>query len=623
MTTNVPQPTFGPTGFVPPTEVAVLAGVQEDLDAAFALQAPDGLDFGTVTAPTPQGQIAESETASIGNANDNFCALANSVDPAYASGRMQDAIARIYFLTRLPGQSTVVQCTCIGQANTIINAGALAQDSAGNIYYAVSGGVIPLGGSVTVEFANQVIGPIPCSAGTLTTIYRTIPGWDAVTNPADGVLGTLVETRAAFERRREQSVALNSVGFVDSVLGSVLSVPGVLDAFVIDNPNAYPVAFTPAATINGSISGTTLTVANVLSGTVVIGQTVTGASGTNTGVSAGTVITGGSGASWTVNNSQTVALTGMNLGGVVVPANALYVAAVGGDTTAVATAIWNKKSPGCPYYPGNTTVVIYDTNVQVAPPGQPYTVVYETPFSLPFVVEVNIAASPSVPSTATAQIQAAVIAAFAGTDGGQRARIGSAVFASRFYSGINALGPWAEIVSLFIGTPNSPAAQVTASAGASFTGTGSGTNLTVTSVTGFISPGDIPSGPGVTPGTIIVSQSSGTTGGAGVYVTSAATSSSSAALVTSSPVLVVSAVAAGAVAAGQFVFDTNDMIPQGTTVVAQLSGSAGGIGHYSISAIAAAPSQTVKMVDPLLTKVQTLIDQAPTIVPACIQVNLV
>jgi len=50
-----------------------------------------------------------------------------------------------------------------------------------------------------------------------------------------------------------------------------------------------------------SISGTSLTIAGTVTGTIAIGHAVTG-----TGVSAGTLITAGSGTSWTVNNSQTV-----------------------------------------------------------------------------------------------------------------------------------------------------------------------------------------------------------------------------------------------------------------------------------------------------------------------------
>lgn len=65
---------------------------------------------------------------------------------------------------------------------------------------------------------------------------------------------------------------------------------------------------------------------------------------------------------------------------------------------------------------------------------------------------------------------------------------------------------------------------------AAFTGNGAETNLTTSSVTGVIKVGDRVTGTGVTAGTTIVSQTSGTAGGAGVYVTSAATTSSSASL---------------------------------------------------------------------------------------------
>ena len=64
------------------------------------------------------------------------------------------------------------------------------------------------------------------------------------------------------------------------------------------------------------------------------------------------------------------------------------------------------------------------------------------------------------------------------------------------------------------------AAQLSASIGlascvrASFTGTGSGTSLTASSVTGVIKAGDTVAGTGVPAGTTIVSQSSGTAGGA-------------------------------------------------------------------------------------------------------------
>lgn len=627
MSTAVPQPAFTSTGFVPPTESAVLAGCETDWNNAFQTS----FDFGTSTDPTPEGQLCASETAIIGNANDSFCGLANSLDPARAAGVYQDAIANIYFLTRDPARPTVVQCACVGAAFVVIPAGSLVQDDADNIYVAVDGGTIPLSGTITLAFANQLTGPIPCSSGTVNTIYRSVNGWDTVSNPTDGVLGNVVESRSAFEARRQQAVAANSVGFVPSVEGALLgnvpgtgapNVPGILDAFAVDNPNAYPVAQSPDAVIGGSISGTTLTVAGVLAGAVEIGQTVTGATGTNIAVAAGTAITGGSGSSWTVNNTQTVALTTLNLGGVVLGPNAFYVATAGGDEADIAQVIWTKKSPGCPYYAGNTTFTVYDTAAQQTPPGVPYPVTWEVAPSLPFAFVVNLASGPGVPSNYLALVQAAIVNAFAGGDGGQRARIGSTVYASRFYAPVALLGPWAEIVSLFIGTPERPAAQVTATIGAALTATGSGTNLTVSATSGYLSPLDILSGPGVPPNTTIVSQTSGTTGSAGVYVTSNATTSSADALTTLSAVMNVTAVASGAVAVGQLAFDDGGLVADGTQITALGTGS-GSTGTYAIAMPQLVASTTVNLVAPAATRVNVPIDRAPAVTPLDVLVNLI
>jgi hypothetical protein len=66
------------------------------------------------------------------------------------------------------------------------------------------------------------------------------------------------------------------------------------------NPNLGGAAFT------GSISGTTLTITSLASGTVQIGQLLRGGTTSNR-----TYIVAGSGTSWTVNNSQTVISTAM------------------------------------------------------------------------------------------------------------------------------------------------------------------------------------------------------------------------------------------------------------------------------------------------------------------------
>ena len=99
------------------------------------------------------------------------------------------------------------------------------------------------------------------------------------------------------------------VGILNSASGRVGLVDDGLYAYIVDGTNRYSWRITTPtmAIFTGSISGTTLTVSNIQSGTIAIGQVLFGV-----GVSQETVITGGSGTSWTLNISQTVSSTLMN-----------------------------------------------------------------------------------------------------------------------------------------------------------------------------------------------------------------------------------------------------------------------------------------------------------------------
>jgi hypothetical protein len=99
------------------------------------------------------------------------------------------------------------------------------------------------------------------------------------------------------------------VGILNSASGRVGLVDNGLYAYIVDGSYRYSWRITTPTTaiFTGSISGTTLTVSNIQSGTIAIGQVLFGV-----GVSQETVITGGSGTAWTLNISQTVASTLMN-----------------------------------------------------------------------------------------------------------------------------------------------------------------------------------------------------------------------------------------------------------------------------------------------------------------------
>jgi hypothetical protein len=230
VSTAVPSPALTDTGFVAPAESAILAGLLADFQVAFGGNLNPALE-------TPQGQLISSLTAVLGHYQDAMLYLFNQFDPAYASGRMQDAIARIYYLTRIPSAATYVECLLSGATGTIIPVGALAIATDGTLYENLSRVTIDASGTVSARFSALTKGPIPCPAGSLVTIYRTVPGWDSITNPHDGVTGRADETRQAFEARRSQSVAVNALGILPAMRGAVLAVPDVLDAYVTENPS--------------------------------------------------------------------------------------------------------------------------------------------------------------------------------------------------------------------------------------------------------------------------------------------------------------------------------------------------------------------------------------------------
>ena len=188
--------------------------------------------------------------------------------------------------------------------------------------------------------------------------------------------------------------------------------------------------------------------------------------------------------------------------GVSVAANSIYICVAGGTQAAVARAIWSKKAPGCSYT-GNTTVTVDDNNPLYAAP-IPYTVKYQIPTSLTILFAVTIVNSSAVPSNATTLIQQALLNAFGGNiTGVPKARIASNIQALNYVSPIAALGTWAVVSAINIGSSLAP--------DATFTGSISGTTLTATGISGTIATGQslVDASGTIAPGTTIISGSGG------------------------------------------------------------------------------------------------------------------
>lgn len=230
-TTNVPAPSLTDAGFTAPSEQDILAGVLADMNAALGGGANTALS-------TPQGQIALSETAILGDFLGAMAAIFNGVDPASSSGRMQEAIGRIYFIERRPATATAVtvQASVNAPGQTITAGTVVAQGSDGSLYVAPQAITLPQSSTASFDLTCQTAGAITCPANSLT-LYQAGLGLASLSNAAPGATGADAEDRADFEARRQASVAANSIGQNASLMGALLELPGVTDAFVTDNPS--------------------------------------------------------------------------------------------------------------------------------------------------------------------------------------------------------------------------------------------------------------------------------------------------------------------------------------------------------------------------------------------------
>ena len=401
MATNVPLPSFSPTGLVTYDEQSILTGVQEDWVAAFALT---GKTLSTELT-TPQGQLQQSQAYIVAAVQAQLAQLIANVDPMTSSGIYQDALGRIYFLTRQAATYATVSATVTGTVGASLAAGAQVISSDGTIWASTQTVVYGAGGTATVTFQATIAGSVPAAGVNDLRIYQQVPNWVAVSNSAPSEPGTDTENRVEFETRRAASVQIGGVGQAANVRAAIANVTGVTDLYVYNNggdtaitygTSNYPI---PAHSIAISVSG-----------------------GANSDIASAI-------------NSKLDCGCGMS-------------------TSAGLGTL--------------ETINVQDTVNYVAP-YPTYQVRFIRPATTQVYMTVNVANLSTLPANYISQVQAAVAAAFASgftsTDGTivvPRARIGGQTIAAEFAAPILTLANITP-VSIFIGTTSAP------SSGASLT----------------------------------------------------------------------------------------------------------------------------------------------------------
>ena len=222
------------------TKDGISAPAFADVLAYFQAQARTifGEDI-NLDADTQDGQLVAIFAAAISDVNAQAIATYNAFNPNTAQGVALDSAVKTNGLRRREATNSQVDLRIIGQAGTVITDGA-ALDSANQRWMLPDEVVIPVGGEVMVTAHAEKSGDIQAAAGSISRIGTPTLGWQSVTNPAAAVPGIAVETDAALRVRQSESTALPSMSLWEGVVGSLLSLDGVLRVSGVRNDEDLP-----------------------------------------------------------------------------------------------------------------------------------------------------------------------------------------------------------------------------------------------------------------------------------------------------------------------------------------------------------------------------------------------
>ena len=283
--------------YVPTTTTPLLGSPTLSLSnlSVIGLQNDGALYLQPYTTGALQAQQTTS-TATGGNARG-----ANAVDwqtnrgtAAQVASGIMSVIGGGSYNTASAGGSVVVGGGYSGSPNT---ASGTNSSIVGGVNNAISGSYSFLGGgannSVSGTYASVLAGQLNTSAG----YFNVIGGGFTNSGTAQAAVTTQATTIAVTAGTTLYLSATNA----NIKVGQYITGTGITGGTYATSA----VTTGTAAVMNTStISGTTLTVGSLASGTIIAGMVLTG-----TGVTAGTYIVSGSGSSWTVSASQTVAST--------------------------------------------------------------------------------------------------------------------------------------------------------------------------------------------------------------------------------------------------------------------------------------------------------------------------
>jgi uncharacterized phage protein gp47/JayE len=170
----------------------------------------------------------------------------NGFDPDRAVGRVLDERVTINNIERAGGTFTTINITLVVDRTLTLQGlddsypdingtGFTVQDNAGTQFILVDT-VTLIAGTYSLLFRAKAIGRIETIIGTITNAVTVVLGVSSVNNPTAPVsFGQNEETDAQLRVRRQRSTSISSNGYLNGLLGLVLTIDGVTDAKLYEN----------------------------------------------------------------------------------------------------------------------------------------------------------------------------------------------------------------------------------------------------------------------------------------------------------------------------------------------------------------------------------------------------
>lgn len=227
--------TFGvtPTGFKTKRLADILADLTTALSTVSDPSTGESLIVDLADENDPLVQVVNAFADGLAEAWEQLELAHDQFDPLKSIGAGLSGLVQLNGISRKPSTYTTATVSLTGTPNSAFVAGKKISNGVNN--FTLPAVAFDGSGFASVVAVADEEGPIQALAGTLVKIVTPVPGWTAVTNPTDGVVGTYAETDTELRARQQNSTSATAQTIIESIYSALVNLDGVTYCRVYQN----------------------------------------------------------------------------------------------------------------------------------------------------------------------------------------------------------------------------------------------------------------------------------------------------------------------------------------------------------------------------------------------------